>query len=498
MTDPDATRRPKRLADSRDHLRRAVSLDPSSSLNHYILSYHLLEQRQVPAALESAREAVRLDSNSKEAWHLLALCVSAEKDWRGALEVLETAIDLQDLPSEEGAKGVDGPSDVSAAALTPEAAADRWDHPTDETDRLAIEVELRLTKSAVVEYLEGPAAGLAEQQEVLAYFTEGWAKIAPASKSAAPTTAKSDSTAQFNSNEKPVSGLAPPVASSVPVSRTGSILGRRRSAKRRSNVPAAHAMSPIPPLHADESASMSTPPRSVAGESTAASVATVVSAPSPPSSAAPPPSSESDPAAARLLASVWLASAASFRRAGRLDEAQGAVAEAEALDLDNPAVWTQLALVWLARGDQGKARDALNRTMALDERDVALSVITARMHLTPPPGASEATSSAPSVDTGSCDDQRDDEMKASDRPAPTWKRPLPTDWLVLQLPLAEAMLETVTAREAYDSPEAWFELSRCYHLTGRHAEERQCLVRALELERSRPVRVLGAALPRCL
>ncbi|GAA5979953.1 hypothetical protein JCM10908_001476 [Rhodotorula pacifica] len=501
--DPDADRRTKRHSESLEHLRHAVSLDSANSLNHFTLAYHLLEQRQVPEALDTAREAVRLDPTSKEAWHLLALCVSAQKDMRGALEVLETAIEIDsDSLADDG------------------AGERRWDHPTDETERLAVEMQLRLTRNAVIEYLEGPAAALMDQQEILAYFTAAYAPIAAASAPMAQQQQPSQKMAGTTTNNG--AGLAPPVNASL--SRAASILSRRKSSKRKSQAPplppaSGSAVAPIPPLHAGElqpsSSVLSTPARSVTGESTAASVTTAVSAASPSrlpqtapsastetinaisSTASARPSPSSSPLATKLLVDTWLASAASFRRAGKLEEARGAVSEAESLDVDDADVWTQLALVLLAQGEgsvqqrQQKVKDVLNRAMAIDTDHVPMSILLARSFLTPPPPSSSASS--PPTPTPATTQKEEKDPQAA---APTWKRPLPTDWLVLQVPLAEAMLETLVTREGYDVPEAWFELSRCYQLTGRREEEKECLVRALELERTRPVRVLGKAVQR--
>lgn len=44
----------------------------------------------------------------------------------------------------------------------------------------------------------------------------------------------------------------------------------------------------------------------------------------------------------RLIADLWLTSAATFRRMGKLDEARAAIQEAETLDEGNPAVWVQV------------------------------------------------------------------------------------------------------------------------------------------------------------
>ena len=48
----------------------------------------------------------------------------------------------------------------------------------------------------------------------------------------------------------------------------------------------------------------------------------------------------------RLLSDLWLMSAATFRRLGKIDQAKGAIQEAEVKDENNPAVWVQ---VWSSR-----------------------------------------------------------------------------------------------------------------------------------------------------
>ena len=44
----------------------------------------------------------------------------------------------------------------------------------------------------------------------------------------------------------------------------------------------------------------------------------------------------------RLLSDLWLMSAATFRRLGKIDQAKGAIQEAEVKDENNPAVWVQV------------------------------------------------------------------------------------------------------------------------------------------------------------
>ena len=44
----------------------------------------------------------------------------------------------------------------------------------------------------------------------------------------------------------------------------------------------------------------------------------------------------------RLLSDLWLMSAAIFRRLGKIEQAKGAIQEAEVRDEDNPGVWVQV------------------------------------------------------------------------------------------------------------------------------------------------------------
>lgn len=44
----------------------------------------------------------------------------------------------------------------------------------------------------------------------------------------------------------------------------------------------------------------------------------------------------------KLLSDLWLMSAATFRRLGKIEQAKGAIQEAEVKDEDNPAVWVQV------------------------------------------------------------------------------------------------------------------------------------------------------------
>jgi hypothetical protein len=69
------------------------------------------------------------------------------------------------------------------------------------------------------------------------------------------------------------------------------------------------------------------------------------SPPPPPPPIPPPQESKRNSRIARynrLLADIWLMSAATFRRSGKIEEVKGAIQEAEVRDETNPAVWVQV------------------------------------------------------------------------------------------------------------------------------------------------------------
>lgn len=379
---------------------------------------------------------------------------------RGALEVLETALDIE----------------ADEASERDEA---RWDRPTDETERLAVEMQLRLTKSAVVEYLEGAPAALSDQQDVLAFFAAGYSRISDVPRGQTPVTAASAPAAAAGT--KSMSALAPPVppvdgATSHKLGRTASIISRRRSVKRQSAV-------------VDSDGAASGPPDSVN-----ASIANLSLSDSPaPTPAATRPATDGNPLAIKLLVDAWLASAASFRRARRLDEARGALAEAEQLDADDPDVWSQTALLHLARGDIAQAREALTKGLSFDSEHVPCRVLLARVYLAAP--VEPAAGSTATTYSAAAPPPPPSHLTSPIPPPAT-----PASGISLSLPLAETLLGTLTAYGGWDVPEAWAELARCYRLSEprRADKERECLVWALQLEETRPVRPLGKAVERAL
>lgn len=159
---------------------------PTSFYAQYHLAYALLELRQVSRAFEVAKRAVEVDKRDGRGWHLLGLILTAMKDMKGALQVFETAIDLDlDDDDDDGRDEQRGGGDEGDALAKLEGTKratttrkdDAWDHPETETEKLGIKLQLRLSKNALVEYLEGPGPALEDQREILAWFAKAYAPV---------------------------------------------------------------------------------------------------------------------------------------------------------------------------------------------------------------------------------------------------------------------------------------------------------------------------------
>lgn len=163
-----------------------------------------------------------------------------------------------------------------------------------------------------------------------------------------------------------------------------------------------------------------------------------------------------------LLARLWLVSAASFRRWGKLPECRGAIAEAEEAAGDSdPDVWVQYALYLKT--------DALQKHGVVNPNDDD-RVIRSLMKAT-----------AISMDH-----------------IPTIVLIAKTHMEMGNMAIAEGFLDIATQSNAWDSPEAWFLLAKVYEETRRPDRARSCLIYALGLEETRPIRELRYVLQRYL
>ncbi|KAG8942346.1 hypothetical protein FRC04_003798 [Tulasnella sp. 424] len=189
---------------------------------------------------------------------------------------------------------------------------------------------------------------------------------------------------------------------------------------------------------------------------------------SPPPPLPPPasPTSKRPPRETRLLSDLWLTSAATFRRMGKLEQAKAAIQEAEVLDETNPGVWIQLGLHYSALGHDALAIESLHKALVIEQDHVAALVHLAQQYL-----------------------------KAPSNPLSPLTMPLPSKENV---DLAAGLLTGLTQGQGWDVPEAWYFLARACGLQGRKERERECLIYSLQLQESRCLRPVGVAVPRCL
>ncbi|TFK51537.1 hypothetical protein OE88DRAFT_1659604 [Heliocybe sulcata] len=170
----------------------------------------------------------------------------------------------------------------------------------------------------------------------------------------------------------------------------------------------------------------------------------------------------------KLLSDLWLMSAATFRRLGQLEQAKGAIQEAEVQDQQNTGVWVQLGLYYMALNHPRRAKEAFQKALFISTDDIPAIIHLSQLYLTQP-GASLSPTSP-----------------HKDKPDPD------------SVDLAAGMLSDLTRGPAWDIPEAWYFLAKAYNLQGRKDREKDCLTFALGLAATRGVRNIGSAVGWCL
>lgn len=372
--------------------------------------------------------------------------------------------------------------------------------------RLESVIQLRMTLNVITEKLQGPDIALEQQQDLFSFFSQRTEKGEKAerrksgtistralstsgtSRSPAPT-APTDVYVQPPSPTIPETGtLSPPRISTQPSTPGDSAVPSdaeepRRLAHKRSLLPKHLHVPSVAHTHSRTvSAPSNTPalrgPADFIQKSRAASTTSTMGgaasiAPTAvhshyhggrPSAPPPPPLKvvvRRSPAEERILSNLWLMSAASFRRTGKLEQSLVAIEEAETRDPENPAVWVQLGL-W-HRAMQASTSSESNSNP--DPSGEAQAAFTKSLLLRPdyPPGA--VSVARLHVTTG-------------------------------QVDLAHSLLSQLVQDRGWDVPEAWFALATVCERQDRHARARECLLYALQLERTRTCRALPDALPR--
>ncbi|WFD43098.1 hypothetical protein MPSI1_001751 [Malassezia psittaci] len=225
-----------------------------------------------------------------------------------------------------------------------------------------------------------------------------------------------------------------------------------------------------------------------------------------------------------LLQSLWLMSAASFRRANDLEQSRDAIQEAENLNPTDPYVWVQLALWCVDAQKPGAAVTCLYKALACETDHVSASLHLARLLLRPEAlhlraSHAESITAVATAQNGAesllnqslLDEGIESDLVAEARkstslslganaqtaasgnvaPAFAWKQN-PT---LAPLSVAAGLLRTATLYRGYDSPEAWHLLAQLSKQTGQPIDiQRKQLQTALKLQETRPVRPWRIAL----
>ncbi|KAF8907603.1 hypothetical protein CPB84DRAFT_1768330 [Gymnopilus junonius] len=194
------------------------------------------------------------------------------------------------------------------------------------------------------------------------------------------------------------------------------------------------------------------------------------SPPPPPPPALPSPSVQQDYQSRsqrsakenRLLSDLWLMSAATFRRLGKTDQAKGAIQEAEVKDENNPNVWVQLGLYYIALGMYQHAVDALQKAKFISFDNVPATVHLARLFLDP-----DVTCRIHSSSNGG-----------------SYTSPPPAQ-VNLSAPTTGSIFPIPSNGTGWDVPEAWYFLAKAYGMQGRKDREKETLKIALEFSEKR-------------
>ncbi|KAH9944625.1 hypothetical protein B0H21DRAFT_746395 [Amylocystis lapponica] len=158
----------------------------------------------------------------------------------------------------------------------------------------------------------------------------------------------------------------------------------------------------------------------------------------------------------RLLSNLWLMSAATFRRLGKIEQARAAIQEAEVRDEENPTVWVQLGLYYMVLNDEPRALEAFRKALFIAPEHISATIHLCRLYL--------SSSTAPNSEAKTVQSRR------------------------ANVDLAVGLLSDLTRGAGWDE----------YGLQGRKDRERECLSFALTLTEARAVRDIGTAVGWCL
>jgi hypothetical protein len=171
---------------------------------YYHLAYCHAEARSIDAATDSIRTALEQNQANVQAWHLLALLLTAARDWAGAAKACEAGVSVW-----EAEEDVDDKEESDLEVFSKPSASDRSVEANDfakvrpslaappvtsspplllssgvfqppkpapppklsKTKRLEHVIRLRMTLNVIVEKTQGAEVAMLRHQELFAFFS---------------------------------------------------------------------------------------------------------------------------------------------------------------------------------------------------------------------------------------------------------------------------------------------------------------------------------------
>ena len=179
-------------------------MSTKSSQAFYHLAYCLAEARQIESAITAIRTCLELDQQNVQAWHLLALLLSASKDWEGAAKACEAGVGIwEDDEENDAAESEESPTGnpdeneptvgtkdfasptatvtlptepTSAAPIILRSGAIRSPAslsatPPTRSKKLENVIRLRITYKTIIEKTQGAEPAMEEAENLFAFFS---------------------------------------------------------------------------------------------------------------------------------------------------------------------------------------------------------------------------------------------------------------------------------------------------------------------------------------
>ncbi|KAI8077855.1 uncharacterized protein BX664DRAFT_270576 [Halteromyces radiatus] len=473
-TDPEI--RPTYHELAKKYLQQSITLDDKAWETHYQLAKQLAEMRDITDAFQSVAKSLEINPNHLPSWHLLVLLYSCPKqdDVFKALKVCELGLD-------------------EAKSLQLEWA--------DDSEGYEQQLLLKLTHMLLVEIAQGTEAALVCQEEVFSMYGKLTMMDPEMTSSGSDTDGGVGGSDSFTSRrELVVSGslgnicdtgnttnnlsqptggeasLTVPTEQPVSSSSNGittinsSLSSTSMQQPLKSTVNATRTSDPsgqssMPSEKTNSHQNISNGRKALVGYPVSLSKKESLTSFHSVSTSLPSNQSIFQSTIPRkpqwtklrrhqiqhILCLLWMTSAGTFLRQGRLDEALKAVEEAEKVNwTSEPHVWCLLGQVRLGQSRQEEAIEAFQKGLVADPNDTLCRLWLAKTF-----------------------------MEMGD------------------LVVSEGILNNLTRGKGWNHPEAWYHLGDLYNKTNRMERAKNCLFYALELEDTEPIQPFSI-LPRCI